>query len=178
MLIEKYDLSLIGEVLKQLRKDKGMTRDDLGAAIGHGKDLVKKVENGTYKSLTEKLLKKFCKALDTSFDGIEYYILLGQLCVLAEDFLGLDYEGTLFMFHQRLAGFGDGVSYVVAPVVDAWSMPVSDEMKLRVFTLGDMIAELDAYADSLVCEDEVEDDDDEIGEEVVDEEFIEEEDEE
>jgi HTH-type transcriptional regulator / antitoxin HipB len=64
---EEYDfevkLGILGGLIKQIRKERGLTRQQLGELIGLGKGRISKIENSG-KNLTIETVRKIFKALN------------------------------------------------------------------------------------------------------------------
>lgn len=56
----------IGDKIKQLREQKGMTLEELGNKVGVGKSTVRKWETGMIANMRRDKIKKVADALDTS----------------------------------------------------------------------------------------------------------------
>lgn len=56
----------IGDRIKQLREQKGMTLEDLGNKVGVGKSTVRKWETGMIANMRRDKIKKVADALNTS----------------------------------------------------------------------------------------------------------------
>lgn len=56
----------MGDLIKKLRLEKGMTLEDLGDKVGVGKSTVRKWENGMIANMKRDKIDKVAKALDVS----------------------------------------------------------------------------------------------------------------
>ena len=56
----------IGEKIKRLRKERGMTQEELGAAVGVQKAAINKYETGIVINLKREMIAKLASALDVS----------------------------------------------------------------------------------------------------------------
>ena len=54
----------IGEKIKQLRKNKGLTQSELGDLLGVKKAAVQKYESGQVQNLKQAVIKKLCEIFD------------------------------------------------------------------------------------------------------------------
>ena len=54
----------IGEKIKQLRKNKGLTQEELGYLLGVKKAAVQKYESGQVQNLKQAVIKKLCEVFD------------------------------------------------------------------------------------------------------------------
>ncbi len=57
---------LFGEKLRELRKERNMTQDELGLIIGVKKAAIQKLESGSVQSLKISNIKKLCELFDIS----------------------------------------------------------------------------------------------------------------
>ncbi|WP_173431965.1 helix-turn-helix domain-containing protein [Sharpea azabuensis] len=62
----------IGDKIKQLREQKGMTLEELGNKVGVGKSTVRKWETGMIANMRRDKIKKVADALDTSPEFLGY----------------------------------------------------------------------------------------------------------
>lgn len=56
----------MGDLIKKLRLEKGMTLEELGGKVGVGKSTVRKWENGMIANMKRDKIDKVAKALDVS----------------------------------------------------------------------------------------------------------------
>lgn len=56
----------IGEKIKRLRKERGMTQEELGAAVGVQKAAINKYETGIVINLKRDMIAKLARALDVN----------------------------------------------------------------------------------------------------------------
>ena len=79
----------IGSEIKRLRKERGLTQEELGKILGVQKSAVQKYEKGTIKNLKPETISKLCQAFDVSpgafFDTVMDTDKLAREARLLED---------------------------------------------------------------------------------------------
>lgn len=60
----------MGYKIKEKRKEKNMTQEELSAKSGVSRTTISGLENGTVRATTSKTLLKLARALDTTVDQI------------------------------------------------------------------------------------------------------------
>lgn len=63
----------IGTNLKRIRKDKGMSQQELAEAVGVTQSMIAQIERGT-KALTMELGKEIAKVLEVKIDKLLEYV--------------------------------------------------------------------------------------------------------
>ncbi len=66
ILHKKGMITLLGDVIKKLRKDRHMTQEQLGTLLGVKKAAVQKYESGTVKNLKQDTIQKLADAFGMS----------------------------------------------------------------------------------------------------------------
>lgn len=71
----------VGEKIKQLRKEKGLTQEELGNLLGVKKAAVQKYESGQVQNLKQTTIKKLCEV----FNKYPYYFIFDDFDILLEE---------------------------------------------------------------------------------------------
>lgn len=71
----------VGDKIKQLRKEKGLTQEELGDLLGVKKAAVQKYESGQVQNLKQATIKKLCEV----FNKYPYYFIFDDLDTTLEE---------------------------------------------------------------------------------------------
>lgn len=96
----------IGEKIKQLRKEKRLTQEELGELLGVKKSAIQKYESGQVQNLKQATIKKLCKI----FNKYPDYFLFDEL----ED----DLRKELSFVEIVQKRYGDDVYRIFETVID------------------------------------------------------------
>jgi len=102
--------NLLGAKIKELRKEKGLTLEQLAEIIGSGKSYIWELENKGVKRPSAEKLAAIAKALDVTTD----YLLDNEQTEVSE---GLTQE----VFFRKLGQLNKGDQEKILDMIDMWS---------------------------------------------------------
>ena len=102
--------NLLGAKIKELRKEKGLTLEQLAELIGSGKSYIWELENKGVKRPSAEKLAAIAKALDVTTD----YLLDNEQTEVSE---GLTQE----VFFRKLGQLDKGDQEKILDMIDMWS---------------------------------------------------------
>jgi transcriptional regulator with XRE-family HTH domain len=105
-LVEK----LLGAKIKQLRKAKGLTLEQLAQAIGSGKSYIWEIENRGVKRPSAEKLAAIARILDTTSE----YLINNEMNQPTED-----QKRTVFF--RKFERLDEGDQQKIEDIIDAWS---------------------------------------------------------
>ena len=130
---------MIGEKIKALRKERGMTLDELARAIGTSKQTIHRYESGTINNIPPEKITKLAKELGTS----------------PSDLYGWD-EGCDFPTLSLKSGISDSFKLRRIPILGevACGIPIYAEEEHESFIISDGVYDADfclrASGDSMI----------------------------
>lgn len=102
--------NLLGAKIKELRKKKGLTLEQLAEKIGSGKSYIWEIENKGVKRPSAEKLTLIAKALDVTTE----FLVDNSLAEITED-------QEKEVFFRKLGGLDKGDRDKIMDMIDAWS---------------------------------------------------------
>ena len=102
--------NVLGAKIKELRKEKGLTLEQLAEKIGSGKSYIWEIENKGVKRPSAEKLAAIAKALDVTTD----YLIDDTQTEVSDD---LEKE----VFYRKLGQLDKGDQDRIMDMIDAWS---------------------------------------------------------
>jgi len=105
-----FVICLVGEKIKKLRKEKGLTLQDLATSVGLGKSYIWEIENGRIKNPSFEKILIIAKALDVDVE----YLVNDQELKVGQDFN----KNVLF---RKMAELSQYDQDKIIKIIDAWT---------------------------------------------------------